>query len=255
MPGEKADEANADEERCDLDVMAALVVEAVDQEADADHLAMFERMREPEEGRCRHAPGDEVIARRNIDAERTAARQQHHQHKNRNEEKPGEIAGEKVDSIEKHADHTVSFPSHACCPQAIEVPIPGSRLFPEKSLSIPAVGQSRLLKSVPRRRQGFGIALDRQEGVPCVARRHTKDGGGTMPRRSAVTSPNRFQRSAQLAWRHSCGGFTAATTKHLRRYCRRVPSQEARNACPRLRGRELTGKRSCRRWRGRAGWR
>src|SRR5687767_16031723 len=38
-----------------------------------------------------------------------------HQHKNRNEEKSGEIAGEKVDSIEKYADHTVSFPSHAHC--------------------------------------------------------------------------------------------------------------------------------------------
>ena len=86
-------------ERRDLDIMAGAVVEAVDQEADADHLAVPERMREPEEGRRRHAPGDEVIARRNIDAERPAARQQHHQHENRNEEKPGEIAGEKVESI------------------------------------------------------------------------------------------------------------------------------------------------------------
>ena len=97
MPREKADEANADKEGCDLDIVADIVVEAVDQEADADHLAMFERMREPEEGGCRHAPGDEIIARRNIDAERPAGRQQHHQHKNRNEEKSGEIAGEKVE--------------------------------------------------------------------------------------------------------------------------------------------------------------
>src|SRR5207244_3041389 len=122
--------------------MADLVVEAVDQEADANHLAVFERMREPEEGRCGHAPGEEIIARRNIDAERSAARQQHHQHKNRNEEKPGEIAGEKVDSIKKHADHTVSFSSHAYCPQAIEVPIPDSRLLPERFLTILTVGES-----------------------------------------------------------------------------------------------------------------
>src|SRR5256886_16892431 len=113
MPGEKADEANADEERCDLDVMAHAVVETIDQEADADHLAMFERMREPEEGRCRHAPGDEIIARRNIDAERTAARQQHHQYENRNEEKTGEIAGETVDSIKKHTDNFKSFTTHS----------------------------------------------------------------------------------------------------------------------------------------------
>jgi hypothetical protein len=73
VPREKADEADADEEGCDLDIMADVVAEAVDQEADADHLAVLERMCEPEEGRCRHAPGDEIIARRNIDAERPAA--------------------------------------------------------------------------------------------------------------------------------------------------------------------------------------
>src|SRR6185369_13089421 len=110
MPREKADEANAHEQRYDLDIMSHTIVEAVDQEADADHLAMLERVREPEKGRRRHAPGDEIIARRNIDAERPAAGQQHHQHENRDEEKPGEIAGEKVEPIKKHADHTVSFP-------------------------------------------------------------------------------------------------------------------------------------------------
>src|SRR5215216_5132995 len=139
MPGEKADEAYADEEGCDLDIMAYVVVEAVDQEADANHLAVLERVREPEEGGCRHAPGDEIIAGRNIDAERPAGRKHHHQHKNRNEEKPGQIAGEKVDSIKKHADHTLSFSSHAYCPQAIVVPLPIAARFPKKSLSILAV--------------------------------------------------------------------------------------------------------------------
>jgi hypothetical protein len=71
---------------------------------------LLERMREPEEGGCRHAPGDEIIARRNIDAERPAGRQQHHQDKNRNEEKSGEIAGEQVESIKKHADHMCPSP-------------------------------------------------------------------------------------------------------------------------------------------------
>src|SRR5437660_28972 len=131
MPREKADETNADEERCYLDIVADIVVEAVDQEADADHLAMFERMREPEEGGCRHAPGNEIIARRNIDAKRPAARQQHHQHKNRNEEKPGEIAGEKVDSIKKHPDHTVSFPLARLLPASNRGANSGNRPLPE----------------------------------------------------------------------------------------------------------------------------
>ena len=47
--------------------------------------------------------------------ERPAGRQQHHQDENRDEEKSGEIAGEQIETIEKHADHTVSFPSHAYC--------------------------------------------------------------------------------------------------------------------------------------------
>src|SRR6266545_4019529 len=151
MPREEADEADADEERCYLDIVADIVVEAVDQEADADHLAMLERMREPEEGGCRHAPGDEIIAGRNIDAERPAARQQHHQHKNRNEEKSGEIAGEKVDSIKKHPDHTVSFPSHAHCPQAIEMPIPVTVLFRKESID-PGRGRKQTTEISPRKR-------------------------------------------------------------------------------------------------------
>src|SRR5262245_11233185 len=125
VPGEEADEADADKEGCDLDIMADLVAETVDQEADADHLAVPERMREPEEGGRRHAPGDEVVARRNIDAERPAGGQHHHQHEDRNEEEPGEIAGEEIKPIKKHADHEL-FPSHAYCPEAIDVPLPGA---------------------------------------------------------------------------------------------------------------------------------
>ena len=51
-----------------------------------------------------------------------------------NEEKSGEIAGEKVDSIEKHADHAVSFLSHAYCPQEIEVPLPIAVFFRKESI-------------------------------------------------------------------------------------------------------------------------
>src|SRR4051812_29900297 len=89
--------------------MTDLVVETVDQKTDADHLAVPEGMRETEKGGGRHAPGNEIVAGRNIEAERPAGRQQHHQHKNRDEEKPGEIAGEKIESIEKNADHDVCF--------------------------------------------------------------------------------------------------------------------------------------------------
>src|SRR5213596_260413 len=155
MPGEKANEANADEERCDLDIMAHAVVETIDQEADANHLAMLERMRKPEEGGRRHAPRDEIIARRNIDAERTAAGQQHHQHENRNEEKSGEIAGEKVESIEKHADHTVSFSPHAYCPQAIGMPIPITVRFRKESI-VPGRGRKRASEISPQKKEaGF----------------------------------------------------------------------------------------------------
>ena len=93
---EKADEKSADQKRNDLDRMSRAAFQAVDKEADADHLAMLERMREPEKGCCRHAPGDEIIARRNIDAERPAGRQQHHQHKKGAEQDDG-LQGVKAD--------------------------------------------------------------------------------------------------------------------------------------------------------------
>src|SRR5215216_1103541 len=188
MPGEKADEAYADEEGCDLDIMAYVVVEAVDQEADANHLAVFERVREPEEGGCRHAPGDEIIACRNIDAERPAGRQQHHQHKNRNEEKSGEIAGEKVESIKKHADHSVSFSSHAYCPQAIVVPLPVTVLFQKESID-PGRARKRTTEISPQKKEA------RFRNCP----------GPSRPRSRRI-------------W--SGGASIAAGTRRLRRYCR-----------------------------------
>src|SRR5262245_66675491 len=42
VPGEEADEADADEEGEDLDIMPDLAVEAVDQKADTNHLAVPE---------------------------------------------------------------------------------------------------------------------------------------------------------------------------------------------------------------------
>src|SRR4051812_42312005 len=105
IPGEEADEADADEERDDFDIVPRLVAEAVDQQSDADHLAVPEGVREPEKGSRCHAPGDEIVARRDVDAQRPAGRQHHHQHENRNEEEPREIAGKQVKPIEKHADH------------------------------------------------------------------------------------------------------------------------------------------------------
>src|SRR4051812_29260331 len=74
IQSEEADEAGADEEGCDLYDMPDVIAETIDQKTDADHLAVLEGMREPEEGRCRHAPGDEIVPCRNIDAERTAGR-------------------------------------------------------------------------------------------------------------------------------------------------------------------------------------
>ena len=49
----------------DLDNMSDATVEPVDQQADADHLAGAEGMRETEKRGRRHAPGDEIVAGRN----------------------------------------------------------------------------------------------------------------------------------------------------------------------------------------------
>src|SRR5258708_34258328 len=109
--------------------MGGVIVETVDQKTDRDHLAVPERMSESEEGCCRHAPGDEIVARRNIDAERPTGRQQHHQHKNRNEEESGEVAGHKIEPIKKHTYHNLPFPLHPYCSEAIDVPLPATDLF------------------------------------------------------------------------------------------------------------------------------
>ena len=51
---------------------------------------------------------------------------------------PGEIAGEKVESIEKHADHDVSSP-HTHIAGSNRRTTSGNAPFPEKGLSILAV--------------------------------------------------------------------------------------------------------------------
>ena len=99
---EEADEADADDEADDLDPMPALVRQLVDQQADPDHLAAAEGVGEAEERHRRHAPGDEIVGRRNVQADRPPGRQQHHQHENRQHERAGEIAREEVETIKKN---------------------------------------------------------------------------------------------------------------------------------------------------------
>ena len=105
VPGEEADEARADEQRDDLDRVAHAAPETVDQEPDADHLARAERVGEAEECSRRHAPGHDLVARRHVDADRAAGRQQHHEDEDGDEEQPGEPAGEQVEPVEEGAKH------------------------------------------------------------------------------------------------------------------------------------------------------
>src|SRR5258708_12013922 len=129
--------------------MGGVIVETVDQKTDRDHLAVPERMSESEEGCCRHAPGDEIVARRNIDAERPTGRQQHHQHKNRNEEESGEVAGQKIESIKKHTYHNVSAPVACVLFGSNRRTTSGNRSVLEKAYqSQPAEGGS--MKSAPK---------------------------------------------------------------------------------------------------------
>ena len=109
--GEEADEERADDERADLDDMPRAALDAVDQEADADHLAGAEGVGEAEERHRRHAPRHDVVAGRDVDAERAAGRQHHHQDEDENEEAAGREAGNEIEAIEK-------LPRHAPSPAA-----------------------------------------------------------------------------------------------------------------------------------------
>ena len=67
-------------------------LEAVDQQANADHLGGAECVREAKERDRHHAPADEIIARTHVQAERATGGQQHHQNEDR-DQKPAGIAG------------------------------------------------------------------------------------------------------------------------------------------------------------------
>jgi hypothetical protein len=77
MPREKADEANADEEGCDLDIMAYVVARSIKRPTRI--ISPCLNVCAAEEGRCRHAPGSSSPA--GILTPTAAARQQQHQHK------------------------------------------------------------------------------------------------------------------------------------------------------------------------------
>jgi hypothetical protein len=57
------------------------------------------------ESHCRHAPGGEIVAGRDVQANLPPNRQSHHQEKDDDQEKPGEIAGEEIKPVEKAAEH------------------------------------------------------------------------------------------------------------------------------------------------------
>ena len=106
---------HADDQADDLDRRSRVrPSKPVDQQADADHLAVAEGVREAEERHRRHAPGDEIVAGRNVEAERPAGRQHHHQHEDREQEQAGEIAGEEIEAVENlrgSSPHRPSVPA------------------------------------------------------------------------------------------------------------------------------------------------
>src|SRR3712207_2855851 len=105
MPGEKADEAQAEYEREHLEIPARAAAEAVDQQPDADHLAGLEGVGEAEKCHRGHAPGGEVVAGRDVEPDFAPDRQAHHEQEDDDEEQAGEIAREEVEAIESAADH------------------------------------------------------------------------------------------------------------------------------------------------------
>jgi hypothetical protein len=105
VPGEEADKGGADQETDDLDGAPGAAAQAVEHEADADHLAGLERVGEGQEGKGRHAPGGEVVARRDVEADLAADGEAHHENEDRDQEQPGEVAGGTIEAIEKGSDH------------------------------------------------------------------------------------------------------------------------------------------------------
>ena len=104
----------ADDQRDDFSNLPGAPFQPVDQKSDPDHLAVPEGMRETEKRGRRHAPGHEIVAGRDIDAERPPGRQHHHQDEDRDEEKSGEIAGKKIKTIEEqHGSYFMPLPSVA----------------------------------------------------------------------------------------------------------------------------------------------
>ena len=103
-------------ERGDLDGMLDAAVEPVDQQADADHLAVAEGMREAEKRGRRHAPGDEIVAGGNIDADRPPGRKDHHQDEDGDEKSAGRETGEQIQAVEKRSKHSSSQSARACIP-------------------------------------------------------------------------------------------------------------------------------------------
>jgi hypothetical protein len=65
---------------------------------------------ESQEGKSRHAPGGEVVARRDVETDLAPEGQAHHENEDRDQEKPGEVAGGTIEAIETRSDHE----GHAC---------------------------------------------------------------------------------------------------------------------------------------------
>src|SRR4051812_32163376 len=75
------------------------------KQPDADHVAALERMRKAKECHCGHAPGREVVARRNVQGGLPAERHHHHESEYQDQESPGEVAGGEIEPVKTFPDH------------------------------------------------------------------------------------------------------------------------------------------------------
>src|SRR6185503_19081832 len=82
--------------------MPCAAFKSVNQQSDADHFAVTKGMGETEERCGDHAPRNEIVTRRNVETDRPAGRQEHHQYKNCDKEETCRIAREQIKPIEPH---------------------------------------------------------------------------------------------------------------------------------------------------------
>jgi hypothetical protein len=110
VPGEIAGESQGKHERCNLEHLFRPAGQAVGQQADADHVARLEGVREAEKRHGRHAPGCELVAGGDVHADLAPGGKPHHQQEDDDEEQAGQPARAEIEAVQRFSQ---PGPSHA----------------------------------------------------------------------------------------------------------------------------------------------